>query len=436
MATGRVILVGGPVPGRRTAATMLGMTTLSFADRLEAYAELLVRVGVNVQPGQKLLVRAPVSAAPLVRLVSDIAYRIGSPYVEILWSDDAVTRSRFLHGPAGSFGIIPQYRADAMNSLAAEGAASLAILADDPDALAGTEPERFAAYQKAWRPVIRPYTDLAMSDRIPWCVAAAAAPEWARKVFPNVAEDEAVGALWDAIFTATRVLEADPVAAWREHDKDLTRRKQTLNERRYAALRFRAPGTDLRVGLAEGHLWDGGGSTLPNGVGFVANMPTEEVFTAPHRERVDGVVRASMPLAYNGILIDDFSLEFKDGVVVRATAGAGQGALDDILDTDAGARRLGEVALVPASSPIAKTGLLFLETLFDENAACHIALGRGYVNCLQGAQTMTEEERLAHGLNDSLAHVDFMIGSDRMDIDGELPDGSSEPVMRKGEWVG
>lgn len=415
---------------------MLVMTTPSFAERLEAYAELLVKVGVNVQPGQKLLVRASVAAAPLVRRVVDIAYRSGSSYVEVLWGDDAVQRSRFLHGSEGSFGIIPQYRADAMNSLAAEGAASLAILADDPDALAGTLPERFSAYQKAWRPAIRSYSDLAMSDRIPWCVAAAAGPEWARKVFPDLPEAEAVDALWNAIFTATRVLEADPVAAWREHNADLARRKQALNERRYAALRFRAPGTDLRVGLADDHVWDGGGSTLPNGVGFVANMPTEEVFTAPHRERVDGVVRASMPLAYNGILIDDFSLEFKDGAVVKATAGKGQAALDDILDTDAGARRLGEVALVPASSPIAKADLLFLETLFDENAACHIALGRGYVNCLQGAQEMTGEERLAHGLNDSLAHVDFMIGSSEMDIDGELPDGTTEPVMRKGEWVG
>jgi len=412
------------------------MTTPSFAERSQAYAELLVRVGVNLQPGQKLIVRANVDAAPIVRRVVDVAYRIGSPYVEVLWADDAVTRSRFLHGPEGSFGIIPQYRADAMNALAAEGAASLAILADDPDALAGTDLERFATFQKAWRPVVRPYSDLAMSDRIAWCVAAAAAPAWALKVFPDLPEAEAMTALWDAIFTATRVTEPDPVSAWRSHNAGLAQRKALLNERRYSALRFKAPGTDLRVGLADNHMWDGGVSTLPNGVPFVANMPTEEVFTAPHRERVDGVVRASMPLAYNGILIDDFELEFKDGAVVKATAGKGQAALDEILATDAGALRLGEVALVPASSPIAKAGVLFLETLFDENAACHIALGRGYVNCVQGAQEMTPDERLASGLNDSLAHVDFMIGSSAMDVDGELPDGTTEPVMRQGEWVG
>lgn len=416
--------------------TTQSLAERSLSDRLQAYAELLVRVGVNVQPGQKLLVRASVEAAPLVRLVADVAYRVGSPFVEVLWNDDALARSRFLHAPEGSFGIISQARADAMNAMAAEGAASLAITADDPDALAGTDPERFATYLKAWRPAVKPYYDLSMSDRVAWCVAAAASPAWAAKVFPHLPADAAVDALWDAIFTATRMTEPDPVAAWRSHNDGLARRKARLNERRYAALRFRAPGTDLRVGLADGHVWDGGVSTLPNGVPFVANMPTEEVFTAPHRERVDGVVRASMPLSYNGILIDDFALEFKDGAVVSAVAGKGQEALDEILAADAGARRLGEVALVPASSPIAKAGVLFLETLFDENAACHIALGRGYVNCLAGAQAMSDDEKLASGLNDSLTHVDFMIGSSAMDVDGELPGGAMEPIMRQGEWVG
>lgn len=414
---------------------MRSMTSPSFDELSQTYAELLVNVGVALQPGQKLLVRASIDAAPLVRRVVDVAYRLGSPYVEVLWTDDAVTRSRFMHGPEGSFEIIPQYRADAMNALAAEGAASLAILADDPDALAGTPPERFAAYQRAWRPAVRAYSDLAMADGIAWCVAAAAAPAWARKVFPDLPTEEAMTALWNAIFAATRVTEPDPVAAWREHNAGLAARKARLNERRYAALRFRGPGTDLRVGLADDHLWDGGASTRPGGVQFVANMPTEEVFTAPHRDRVDGVVRASLPLAYNGILIDDFSLEFKDGQVVKAVAGTGQAALDSILDTDDGARRLGEVALVPASSPIGRTGVLFLETLFDENAACHIALGRGYVNCVQGAQELSAEERVGKGLNDSLTHVDFMIGSADLDVDGELPDGTTEPVMRSGEWV-
>jgi aminopeptidase len=301
--------------------------------------------------------------------------------------------------------------------------------------LAGTDPDRFSTFLKAWRPATKPYSDLAMNDRIAWSVAAAAAPAWAKRVFPELPEADAVARLWDAIFAATRIDEADPVGAWRAHTDGLKAMKERLNEQRFAALRFRAPGTDLRVGLADGHVWDGGVSRTPGGTEFVANMPTEEVFTAPHRAQVDGVVRASMPLAYNGTIIDDFELTFEAGRVVKATAGTGQKALDNILDTDEGSRRLGEVALVPASSPIARTGLLFLETLFDENAACHIALGKAYGLTVRGSDDMTPEQRAEVGMNESLSHVDFMIGSSEMDVDGERADGDLVPLMRAGEWV-
>lgn len=411
------------------------MTTASFEERLTAYADLLVRVGVNVQPGQKLLVRASTESAPLVRKVAEIAYRVGSPLVDVHWNDDGVTRARFLHGPDGSFSAIPEWRARSMIALAEEGAASLAIASDDPDMLAGTDPDRFSTYLKAWRPAVKAYSDIAMKDGIAWSVAAAAAPAWAKRVFPGLPEAEAVARLWDAIFAATRIHEPDPVGAWRAHTDELKTVKERLNARRFAALRFRAPGTDLRVGLADGHVWDGGVSRTPNGTEFVANMPTEEVFTAPHRANVDGVVRASMPLAYNGTIIDDFELTFEAGRVVRARAGTGQKALENILDTDEGSRRLGEVALVPASSPIAKTGLLFLETLFDENAACHIALGKAYGLTVRGSDGMTPEQQAAVGMNDSLSHVDFMIGSAEMDVDGESRDGTLVPLMRQGEWV-
>lgn len=411
------------------------MTNASFEDRLTAYAELLVRVGVNVQPGQKLLVRASTESAPLVRKVAEIAYRIGSPLVDVHWNDDGVTRARFLHGPEGSFSTISEWRAKAMIQLAEEGAASLAISSDDPDMLAGTDPDRFSTYMKAWRPAVKPYSDVAMNDGIAWSVAAAAAPAWAKRVFPGLPESEAVAKLWDAIFAATRIDEPDPVAAWRAHTDRLKAMKDRLNDQRFAALRFRAPGTDLRVGLADGHVWDGGVSRTPVGTEFVANMPTEEVFTAPHRAKVDGVVRASMPLAYNGTIIDDFALTFEAGRVVEARAGSGQKALDNILDTDEGSRRLGEVALVPASSPIAKTGILFLETLFDENAACHIALGKAYGLTVKGSDAMTPEQRTEVGMNESLSHVDFMIGSAEMDVDGERANGELVPVLRQGEWV-
>lgn len=417
------------------AASMHAMPSATFQDRLHAYAELLVRVGVNIQSGQKLIIRGSTEAAPLVRECAAIAYQLGSPYVDVHWNDDGVTRARFLHGPEGSFGIVPEYKAQGLTALAEEGAASLSIIADDPDALAGTDPERFATFLKVWRGATKRLSELTMRDAVPWSVAAAAAPAWAKRVFPELSEDEAVARLWDAIFSATRMDLPDPVAAWREHNDVLKAKRHALNEHRFASLHLRGPGTDLTVGLADDHLWDGGGSTSERGIDFVANMPTEEVFTAPHRERVDGVVRASMPLSYNGQMIEDFELRFENGAVVEARAGKGQGALDGILATDEGARRLGEIALVPASSPIARTGLLFLETLFDENAACHLALGRAYPTNLAGSQGMTREEQAAKGLNDSLAHVDFMFGSAELDVDGIKADGSVVPVMRAGEWA-
>lgn len=407
----------------------------SFETKLNAYAELLVKVGVNVQPGQKLIIRTSTAAVPLTRKVVEWAYRVGSPYVEVLWADDGVTRARFASAPEGSFDVIPQYRADGMNQLAAEGAASLAIVADDPDALAGTDPRRYAAYMAAWRPAVKPYTDLAMADSIAWCVAAAASPDWARRVFPDLDAKQATDALWDAIFSATRIGMPDPMAAWREHAAGLKTAKEGLNAKRFTALKFTGPGTDLTVGLADGHVWDGGSSTSTADVTFIANMPTEEVFTAPHRAKVDGVVRATKPLSYNGTMIDGFWLRFEDGRVVEAHADTGQAALDSILDTDEGSRRLGEVALVPASSPIERAGILFYQTLFDENAACHIALGRAYASTVAGSLGMTKEQQAAAGMNDSMSHVDFMIGSAEVDVDGVRADGTTEAVMRRGEWV-
>jgi len=407
----------------------------AFAARLNAYADLLVKVGVNLQPGQGLLVRAQTEAAPLVRRVAEAAYGLGSPYVEVSWADDAVTRARFLHAPDDSFERVPQWRADGYLAMAQQGFASLAILSDDPDLLAGTDPQRWATYARAWQRANRAYQQIAMSDGVAWSVAAYAGLAWARKAFPGVEDRQAVESLWDAIFAASRVTGADPVAAWERHDGQIKGWGERLNGRRYAAVRFRGPGTDLRVGLADGHIWEGGSSVTPDGTPFMPNMPTEEIFTAPHRERVDGVVKASMPLANGGSVIDDFTLRFEKGVVVEARAGSGQAALERILDTDEGARRLGEVALVPASSPIARTGVLFFETLFDENAASHIALGRAYPTTVEGGAAMSEDEARAAGLNDSLAHVDFMIGSAAMDVDGETADGELEPVMRAGEWV-
>lgn len=282
---------------------------------------------------------------------------------------------------------------------------------------------------------MKPVGDLVMKDAVNWCVVAVATPAWADKVFPDAPEGERVELLWDAIFKAVRADQDDAVENWQTHLSELEVRRTYLNERRYRALHYRAPGTDLLLGLADGHIWRGGASQNDAGTTFVANLPTEEVFSAPHRTRVEGTVASSKPLSYSGQLIEDFSLTFKEGRVVEVKAAQGQDALERLLATDDGATRLGEVALVPHSSPISQSGLLFYNTLFDENAASHLALGRAYRFCAEGGTTMSDAEAEAAGLNDSLAHVDFMIGSAEMEIAGVRDDGAEEPVMHAGEWA-
>lgn len=407
----------------------------TFNEHLSRYAELLVKVGVNLQPGQQLVLRASTANLPLAREITRIAYEVGSPNVDVLLSDDALSRLKFTAGQEGTYEVFSEARALGMLHHGEIGSAMIAVLDSDPELFADINPAHVQAHQRAWGTRMKAYAELQMADQIPWSLGAAPSEAWAKKVFPNLPVPEAIRALWDNIFAATRVLETDPVAAWREHNAVLAEKRELLNQKNYRALHLTAPGTDLTVGLADGHRWDGGASTTPEGVPFVANMPTEEVYTAPHRMRVDGTVRATMPLARNGVLIDDFELTFKNGEVVHFRAGTGEETLRQIIQSDEGSRRLGEMALVPASSPIAKTGILFYETLFDENAAAHIALGKAYATNLHGGAEMSPEEREQRGLNDSLEHVDFMIGSNELNVDGITQDGQSEPVMRNGEWV-
>lgn len=407
----------------------------TFQAHLTRYAELLVRVGVNLQPGQQLILRASTANLPLAREITRIAYEVGSPNVDVFLSDDELSRLKFTAGHDGTYNVFSEARALGMLHHGEIGSAMIAVLDSDPELFADINPAHIQAYQRAWGGRMKPFAELQMADQIPWSLGAAPSEAWAKKVFPGMPVNEAIVALWDNIFAATRVLEHDPVAAWREHNAVLAAKRTLLNEKNYHALHLRAPGTDLTVGLADGHRWDGGASETPAGVPFVANMPTEEVYTAPHRMRVDGTVRATMPLARNGVLIDDFELTFKNGEVVHYRAGSGEDTLKQIIESDDGSRRLGEVALVPASSPIAKTGILFYETLFDENAAAHIALGKAYATNLHGGADMSPEEREARGLNDSLEHVDFMIGSSELNVDGITQDGEKEPLMRNGEWV-
>ncbi|MCS7039438.1 MAG: aminopeptidase [Caldilineales bacterium] len=411
-----------------------------FDRHLQTYAEILLKIGLNLRAGQRLLITAvrtdgvPIEAAPLVREVVRQAYQMGSPFVEVIWGDEAVRLARFRYAPADSFAYYSSWHSEALREHTNRGDAVLNVTADNPTLLEGIDPHRLATARRAVLEHMAPYFQNVTRNVMNWLVAAAAVTGWAEKVFPDLRGEAAVDRLWDAIFQACRVYEPEPLAAWQRHIAGLKARGAYLNARRYDALRFRGPGTDLTVGLAEGHMWQGAQNTAANGVTYTANIPTEEVFTAPHARRVEGVVRATMPLNFGGVLIADFSLEFEGGRVVALRAGQNEDALRRLVETDEGAARLGEVALVPHSSPIARSGLLFYNTLFDENAASHIALGRAYRDCIAGGEKMSDEAFAAAGGNDSLEHVDFMIGSGEMDVDG-LRNGVSEPVMRGGEWA-
>ena len=409
--------------------------SLPFEQQLTNYAELLVRKGVNLRPGQRLHVTCPVEAADLGRRIADSAYRAGGKLVEVHWVDDAVTRSRFVHAAPESFDEIPTARADALIKGVERGDALLAITGADPDLLKGQDPDLVAKAQRMMLEYMQPYSAAVSTSRINWCVAAASIDAWAARVFPDEPEASRVTRLWEAIFTATRADLRDPVAAWDAHTADLAHRRDSLNERQFDALRYTGPGTDLTLGLPKNHVWMGGGGRAANDAEFIANIPTEEVFTAPHRERADGTVSSTRPLSYAGTLIDGFSLTFSGGKVVEVKAKQGEEALRRLIDTDEGSARLGEVALVPHGSPISASGVLFYNTLFDENASCHLAVGRAYPTSVAGGAEMSPDELKAAGANHSLTHVDFMIGSGELDIDGLTADGSSVPLMRSGEWA-
>jgi aminopeptidase len=412
------------------------------AAALARYADVVIRVALNLQPGQRLLVIGPLAnggvaldAAPLVRAVAAQAYEGGAPLVEVLWGDEAITMTRFARAPAESFGQFSGWLPQALADHVARGYALLSIHANDPDLLRDAPADRVSALQAATAHAVRPFRERIAANATNWAVVAAATPAWARRVFPDLPEPEAVEQVWRAIARLCRLDADDPVDAWRTHLDALGERTAILNERRYTALRYRGPGTDLEVGLASGHVWHGGRSTSQNGISFAANVPTEEVFTMPDRGRVNGVVRATKPLSYGGTLIEDFGLRFDGGRIVEICAGRGEAVLRDLVATDEGSARLGEVALVPHSSPVSQAGHLFYTTLFDENAASHLAIGNAYAFTLEGGDALSPEAFEQAGGNRSVTHVDFMIGSGELDVDGVLADGTAEPVMRAGEWT-
>ncbi|MER2265910.1 aminopeptidase [Methylobacterium oxalidis] len=419
-----------------TMQAQISPAGLPFAERLERLAEVAVRVGLNLQPGQELVMTAPLDAVPLARAITVEAYRAGASLVTTLLADDAATLARFAHAPDSAFDTAAGWLYGGMAEAFRGGAARLAISGDDPSLLAGQDPEKVARANRSRSKAYVPALELIANFATNWTIVSAATPAWARTVFPDLPEEAAVARLWDAIFAASRVDGPDPIAAWTAHNADLATRTRWLNGQRFAALRFRGPGTDLTVGLADDHEWCGGASTSRSGILCNANIPTEEVFTTPHRARVEGHVASTKPLSYQGTLIDGIRVRFEGGRIVESSARTGAEVLARVLDTDEGARRLGEVALVPAGSAISASGLLFFNTLYDENAASHIALGQAYSKCFRGGGAEFSEADLAErGANRSLIHIDWMIGSAEIDVDGLAPDGRAVPVMRQGEWV-
>ena len=410
-----------------------------FDTKLRKYADLLVRVGNNVQPGSRLMIQPTLDQDPairqLVHYAVESAYKAGAKFVKVGWRDQMLTKIRLEHAPDESFDEVDEFYFHTRKTITEEGGNMMFLLGDDPDLLAGQDQSKIARMQKAAGKLFRPISLLSDKGYGTWTIGAIATQVWADKMLPDIPENERVAYLWELIFETCRINEDDPVSAWREHTTNLSARADYLNQKGYKELTYRAQGTDLTIGLPDNHVWIGGGDLNNQNIEYVANIPTEEVFTMPHKYRINGTVKASKPLSYSGTLIDNFSVSFKDGKIVNFTAETGAETFQNLLDMDEGSRYIGEVALAPSTSPIAKTGRLFYETLFDENAANHIAIGDPYRTNLKGGPEMTDEEFFAQGGNDSFVHVDFMIGTVEMEVDGITADGTIEPIMRNGDWA-
>jgi aminopeptidase len=406
-----------------------------FEQNLEKYAALAVRMGVNIQKGQTLLINAPLSSARLVYKIAQEAYNAGAKNVHVEWNDEELTRIKYDNAPDEAFTEFPMWKAKGMEEMAESGAAFLTIYAPNPDLLKGVNPERIAIAAKTSAEAMQKYRSYLMADKACWSLISIPTEDWAHKLFPAMSADDAVDKLWEIIFNVTRIDQEDPIAAWKEHNARLAKTVDYLNKKQYKQLVYHGPGTELTIALPENHVWQGGAVHSEEGVVFNPNMPTEEVFTMPHKDGINGTVRSTKPLNYGGNIINNFNLTFEKGKVVDFTAEEGYETLKHLLDTDEGARQLGEVALVPHDSPISNSNLIFYNTLFDENASCHLAIGNAYPTNLQGGAAMSQEELAKHGANTSLVHVDFMIGSAELDIDGITGDDKREPIFRQGNWT-
>ncbi|GMA63641.1 aminopeptidase [Alicyclobacillus fastidiosus] len=404
-------------------------------EQLVRYADVLIQVGLNVQPGQPVSINAPIEAADFVRVLVTRCYHAGASTVSIDWYDPLCKRIRLEQEPEAGLQDVPSWVSQKMLEECQKNTAFLHIDAEDPDLLAGVDPRRISLQSKARRAALRETDPYFMEDRVTWLVCSIPTTAWAMKLFPGESAETAVANLWDTIFSVMRMHEPDPVVAWREHLEKLRERAAYLNEQHFVKLHYRGPGTDLTVELPELHQWLAASAKNDQGHAFVPNMPTEEVFTLPKRDGVNGTLRSTMPLAYEGVVIEGLELTFENGRIVNFNAESGYETMKELIATDEGSHYLGEIALVPVDSPISRCNTLFYNTLFDENASCHVAIGEAYPVCLAGGVDMPKEELKARGANESLMHVDFMIGSPALDIDGYLADGTVVPLFRGGNWA-
>lgn len=408
----------------------------SFDNMLNEYAKLCVKVGINLQKSQPLVINAPIEGAEFVRLVAKHAYELGAKQVHVNWNDEALTKMKYENAAMEVFEKFPKWYANGLEEFAEDGAGFLSIYSEDPELLKEIDPKKIAANNKSASMALKKFRKYTMNDINAWCVVSIPTKSWAKRVFPDVSEEEAIKKLWNAIFMATRMDLDNPIKAWEEHLKNLEEKVNFLNKNKFKKLYYKSSnGTDLEVELPEGHIWAGGGSKNIKDIFFVANMPTEEVFTMPLKTGVNGVVHSTKPLNYGGNLIDNFKLTFKNGKVIDFEAEKGYEVLKDLFALDEGAKHLGEVALVPFNSPISQSNIIFLNTLFDENASCHFAFGKAYPTNITNGENMTDEELEKAGVNDSLTHVDFMVGSKDLNIVGETKNGEKIQIFKNGNWA-
>lgn len=411
-----------------------------FEKNLEKYADIVLKVGLNLQQGQRLLIRpfdfstSLLELSPLIRILVRKAYQMGARYVEVIWNDPQLYLIRLQEASRDSFEEYPTWKIDLTKNYIENGDAILIIEAFDPDLLVDQDPELMMAVNLTRLKHSKQVNELIMKNVTNWLMITAPVDGMDRKIFPNLPSKERTAKLWDKIFDICRIKEDNPVSAWNNHANQLMKRTQYLNNKKYTALELKAPGTDLKIGLPSGHIWGGAREKSQNGIEFTPNIPTEEVFTLPHKDMTEGVVSATKPLPYD-VIIEDFNLTFSKGRVVSATAKKGEEQLHKILEIDERLKYIGEIALVPHSSLISQSNLLFYNILVDENASCHIALGKGYKPSLENGEKMSDTEFMAAGGNISLTHIDFMIGSAEMNIDGILENGEKDPIMRNGEWA-